>query len=523
MNTTLKVLLSVFFVILCGSPIWYHTMTVHQTKLPTNKLLNLSSSANPKISIQIKLLFDEQILKTQNKDPFLSKVKKEVTKLSKEFQQEFLTFQINTQAIKLKKDYNNMNDPKKITKFLEESLSFHKEKENQKEKEKENNTEMFEPKYTLVLLNIPNLSEGIYLPPTGRLIWINLGESTNEDNLLNNLRNFFPIFGCITNTTKFTTQTDDLHLSFILLNQDPRGRVLNWEFEEAFNYYLQPTLEKLNKRFSEITFDSEMIAYADLEHFRVHKSNEANRNNEKGVHYSISKKTLRRVIQIGEWSSSVATNKPVLRFILFVPGQKFTPLFINKNSGKNRDAFIVPGIGGISIHNLNKSETQLLNKNDLRRSFLVFANQMRLFLGIKNLEKFNYYDPSNVIHDIELDMLILDTLIKNLNEAKHSLVSLHTLIEELPYMEIPEEIGTHIQNAINEIQFSESNMKKKNYKSAYFSSKRAIEDCNRAFFNPSISSQLYFEMQNRFAIYIPIFLPMLAPLITKLFKQISSF
>ncbi|KAJ6233283.1 gpi transamidase component pig-s [Anaeramoeba flamelloides] len=279
----------------------------------------------------------------------------------------------------------------------------------------------------------------------------------------------------------------------------------------------------MNTKFSEITIDSEMITYADLEQFHIRKYEAINQNNEKEVHSYISKNTLRRVIQIGEWSSSIATNKPVLRFILFVPGQKFTPLFVNKNSNKDRDAFIFPGIGGISIYNLNNSETKLLNENDLRRPFLVFANQLRLFLGIKNLKKYNYYDPSNIIHDIELDMLILNTLIKNLNEAKHSLLSLHTLIKELPYMEIPEEIRIHIQNAISEIQDSESYMNKKNYKSAYFSSKRAIGDCNMAFFNPSISSQLYFEMQNRFAIYIPIFFPMLAPLITKLLKQISSF
>ncbi|KAJ3448380.1 gpi transamidase component pig-s [Anaeramoeba flamelloides] len=449
MNTTLKVLLSLLFVIFCGSPIWYHTMTVHQAKLPKNKLLDISSSANPKINTQIKLLFAEGIFKTSNEESFLSQVKKE----SLSFQKENGKEQENAQK---------------------------------KEKEKKNNRGIFEPKNTLVLLNLPKLSEGIYLPPNGRLLWINLGESKNENQVLGEIKEFFSIFNCITNTTKFTTQTDDLHISFILLNQDPRRRVLNWEFEKAFNFYLQPTFEKMNTRFSEITFDSEMITYVDLEQFHIRKYEAINQNNEKEVHSYISKNTLRRVIQIGEWSSSIATNKPVLRFILFVPGQKFTPLFINKNSNKDRDAFIVPGIGGISIYNLNNSETKLLNENDLRRPFLVFANQLRLFLGIRNLKKYNYYDPSNIIHDIELDMLILDTLIKNLNEAKHSLLSLHTLIKELPYMEIPEEIRIHIQNAISEIQDSESYMNKKNYKSAYFSSKREIDDCNMAFFNPFI-------------------------------------
>ncbi|KAJ6233284.1 hypothetical protein M0813_30163 [Anaeramoeba flamelloides] len=115
-------------------------MTVHQAKLPTNKLLDISSSANPKINIQIKLLFAEGIFKTSNEESFLSQVKKEVKKYSKEFQQDFLTFQIKAHPIKLQKDYKDIDDPKKMTKLIQESLSF--QKENGKEKEKEKNKKM---------------------------------------------------------------------------------------------------------------------------------------------------------------------------------------------------------------------------------------------------------------------------------------------------------------------------------------------------------------------------------------------
>lgn len=53
---------------------------------------------------------------------------------------------------------------------------------------------------------------------------------------------------------------------------------------------------------------------------------------------------------------------------------------------------------------------------------------------------------------------------------------------------------------------------------AFQASKEAITSSERAFFDPSLLHLLYFPDDQKFAIYIPLFLPMAVPILLSLVK-----
>lgn len=54
--------------------------------------------------------------------------------------------------------------------------------------------------------------------------------------------------------------------------------------------------------------------------------------------------------------------------------------------------------------------------------------------------------------------------------------------------------------------------------SAFAASREAVTSSERAFFDPSLLHLLYFPDDQKFAIYIPLFLPMAVPILLSLFK-----
>lgn len=58
--------------------------------------------------------------------------------------------------------------------------------------------------------------------------------------------------------------------------------------------------------------------------------------------------------------------------------------------------------------------------------------------------------------------------------------------------------------------------------SAFQASKKAVTSSERAFFDPSLLHLLYFPDDQKFAIYIPLFLPMAVPILLSLAKIVRE-
>lgn len=81
---------------------------------------------------------------------------------------------------------------------------------------------------------------------------------------------------------------------------------------------------------------------------------------------------------------------------------------------------------------------------------------------------------------------------------------------------------TQVSSAVTSVQLAVAELEAGNLNFALQYSKEAILASERAFFDPSLLHLLYFPDDQKFAIYIPLFLPMCVPIVLSLLKIMSE-
>ena len=87
---------------------------------------------------------------------------------------------------------------------------------------------------------------------------------------------------------------------------------------------------------------------------------------------------------------------------------------------------------------------------------------------------------------------------------------------------INDEIGEQVFQAVHSCQLADNLVKEGHLDKAFESSKKAFLAAEKAFFDPSLLALLYFPEDQKYAIYIPLFLPVGIPVIMSL-KTIYTF
>ena len=83
-------------------------------------------------------------------------------------------------------------------------------------------------------------------------------------------------------------------------------------------------------------------------------------------------------------------------------------------------------------------------------------------------------------------------------------------------------VVSQVSSAVNSLQLAVAELDAGNLGFALQYSKEAILASERAFFDPSLLHLLYFPDDQKFAIYIPLFLPMCVPILLSLLKMVSE-
>lgn len=79
-----------------------------------------------------------------------------------------------------------------------------------------------------------------------------------------------------------------------------------------------------------------------------------------------------------------------------------------------------------------------------------------------------------------------------------------------------------VSSAVSSLQSAVAELEAGNLAFALQYSREAILASERAFFDPSLLHLLYFPDDQKFAIYIPLFLPMCVPIVLSLLKIVSE-
>ncbi|KAL7844567.1 hypothetical protein SRHO_G00231060 [Serrasalmus rhombeus] len=311
-------------------------------------------------------------------------------------------------------------------------------------------------------------------------------------------------------------------ITFSLLNPDPKSHSLHWDIEGAVNSYIQPLLDKLNP-IANFSVDSQILYYAMLGvNPRFDNSVSA---------YTLNADSLAHVINPVEarLGSNAASSNPVLNFLLYVPDAQHSPLFIRDHSKREipSNAFHSPRWGGIMVYNVNdmygpEAEFPVDINISMSKVMGVFLAQLRLMLGVQKTQP----PPGFVLQsagseglaDWELDRLMWSRSVENIATASTTITSLAQLLDQISNIVINDNIAQQVSSAVTSLQAAVAELEAGNLAFALQYSREAILASERAFFDPSLLHLLYFPDDQKFAIYIPLFLPMCVPIVLSLLK-----
>ncbi|KAM7398030.1 hypothetical protein PAMA_006075 [Pampus argenteus] len=315
-------------------------------------------------------------------------------------------------------------------------------------------------------------------------------------------------------------------ITFSLLNPDPQSHRLHWDIEGAVQTYIQPLLKKLSP-VANFSIDSQTLHYAML---GVNPRFDSSRGA-----YTLNADSLAHVINPVEarLGSNAASSDPVLNFLLYVPDANHSPLYINdrKKQEVPSNAFHSPRWGGIMVYNVDSfygPEAVFpvdININ-MAKVMGVFLAQLRLLLGVQSSTPLPGFlvapCGSTGLADWELDRLMWSRSVENIATAATTITSLAQLLDQIGNIVINDNIAQQVSSAVTSLQLAVAELEAGNLGFALQYSKEAILASERAFFDPSLLHLLYFPDDQKFAIYIPLFLPMCVPILLSLLKIVSE-
>lgn len=122
----------------------------------------------------------------------------------------------------------------------------------------------------------------------------------------------------------------------------------------------------------------------------------------------------------------------------------------------------------------------------------------------------------SALRDWEVDMLIRRRLTKLIVTAANTLHSLGQLLDEITNIVVTEEVGDQVEKSVAAIKAAIEEASQGNLEAAQGHAIEAFKSSEIAFHHPKNLKQLYFPDDQKYAIYIPLFLPVGIPVLLSL-------
>ena len=359
-----------------------------------------------------------------------------------------------------------------------------------------------------------------------RSIFINDGEKVEISDLVHVIREIIygeSVVERMLNTINYPRVNDNLNLrrvsasgsgyniQFSLLIPEPEQNLNSWRIESAIESYVDPLISSLGN-FSEFTIKSQILYLSKL--------NLNPKLDSKTGQYKVDKKDLGLAINSVEsqLASHVSSN-PSLNFLVYIPPKAASPLIIDDSE----NAFMLPKWGGVVIYNKQNDGDEI----DMSQVMNTFMTQLRLLLGlqeeIKNRSEIEYLPlNSGELRTWEKEFLLRLRGMENLSLSRVTLQSLAHLLSQISNIVIVDEIGREVENAVSYFNKGSANLKSGLLSTGFLESQKSFRSSEIAFFDPSLLALLYFPEDQKYAIYIPLFLPVGIPVImsfVSLFKH----
>lgn len=232
-----------------------------------------------------------------------------------------------------------------------------------------------------------------------------------------------------------------------------------------------------------------------------------------------------------------------LHFLLYVPSRSHSPLVIRDANGTVREgnnAWLIPQWGGVVILNpthhedsRNSTATSLdfisstsnqgkqteikeLAPEDVAEAIQLFSRQLSILLGLSSSSS------SSLERRVRVEMLKQRRTLELGLETRSTLSAITHLVDRIPNLGVGPAVKQDTESALHIL----SNLSTTQHSHGVF---KRVREANavgkRAFFNPDMLGLLYFPDEHKYAVYTPLFAPLLVPLIVttiKLLKEVKE-
>ncbi|BFF92851.1 GPI transamidase component PIG-S-like [Drosophila madeirensis] len=312
-----------------------------------------------------------------------------------------------------------------------------------------------------------------------------------------------------------------------VLNPKPRLTHAQWNISMAVKTYVEPWLAQV----------SDISNYTVRTQWKYRVAIEANlkqvRDESKlGRHYALQEADLPHLLtSISQNLSASTTDKPAINLVVYIPPCKTAPLHIYNSKQQlltrnGVDAFISPPWGGVIIANPPESvclayandEQPLPYHVSTTDNMQVMLDQLHKLLDISSelqMEGVKTVDIEQLApRRWEYEAYLRRSAIRHIATASRTLQSLINLLDQISYIVINDDVAAAITSSYADILAAKVALLEHRLGDASALAKRAFVASERGFFDASLLAQLYFPDEQKYAIYIPLFLPVLVPVLS---------
>ncbi|XP_061397087.1 GPI transamidase component PIG-S [Musca vetustissima] len=320
-----------------------------------------------------------------------------------------------------------------------------------------------------------------------------------------------------------------------VLNPRPDIMDAKWHVQMAVETYLKPYLDQVS-HISNYTLTTQwkyqLPFEADLR--QVRDNTILNR------HYALSESSLPHIITAIEKNlGSGITDKTPLNLVVYITPCDIAPVYIynmknQRVSKDNINGFISPKWGGIIIANPSVEICRAYNDNPAQKvEFFVQTNDvMQIMLHqLQKLLDISVEVTTEGVKTVAVEQLaprlweyesyLRRSAITHITTTTNTLQSLIKLLDNISYIVINDDVGKAINSAYELIIKSKEALANHELMKASELAQKAFIASEQAFFDASLLAQLYFPDEQKYAIYIPLFLPIMVPVVTSFSMMIK--
>jgi len=298
------------------------------------------------------------------------------------------------------------------------------------------------------------------------------------------------------------------------VNPEPDRLTVVFDAESSAKQVIEPLLEQL-RPVADLTVKSQWLYFVDI--------GAEPKKNPDGKGSVIAFDRIPHIISpLEKKLGSGVSSCPCLHFVLYVPKCSEAPLSFASADGEPQTAVVSPRWGGIQIHNPAEDgckQNGTVNL-DVASVAKVFVTHLRYLLDLhypQIPEAKMLTLTAAPLRGWEVDSLYRSRVLEQAISARLTLQSLSRLLGEISNIVINEEVGDAIQTSVRSIDSTfRLLLPPGDLREALVTARQAFITAEMAFGHPSLLALLYFPDDQKYAVYIPLFLPVMIPVILSL-------